>query len=280
MDLFPPLVEALAFAAAVVGGLVAYGLKSVTDRDLVIFAERFGVEPGTDERPLVVARLRRARRVRSFTAAAAFAVSTIPTWLSHLVPDAASALNGRLDPWANPLVALALGVLVGEVLIRQRPTMRRAVVERRDPGRYVSIHLVRLLDVLALATPLAAVLAATRGEGGAASDPVATAAFGVGAWALARFGLWSIVQRPRLAPDGGMRAVDDALRADGAHHLVGVTLAVSAGAVGDLLWSVTWDGPAYVSLPLAAVGVAAYATWWQLANRSRWPVAPVADRGR
>ena len=76
-----------------------------------------------------------------------------------------------------------------------------------------------------------------------------------------------------LAPGGELRSVDEALRADGAHHLAGAAVALAGTAVaaavpGDLTgW---W---ALAALPVSLIGLFVLGVWWTLARDSPWSVA-------
>jgi hypothetical protein len=82
-------------------------------------------------------------------------------------------------------------------------------------------------------------------------------------------GVHVVVNRPTLATDERDLRLDDALRADGVHHIVGASFAMGgvatanalAGAFGGVL------GLVALLLSYAAIGV-----WYSLATTERWNV--------
>ncbi|MDY7101783.1 MAG: hypothetical protein S0880_11400, partial [Actinomycetota bacterium] len=219
-----PLVDVVVLAG--VGLVLWWGWRSVTPRQLQRFSTRFGVELGEAEVDLVGARLRRGRVVRSIGVAAGVLVTYLPVGLGRVDPGLAREVADLPYLGAAWIFGAAAGALVAEVVVVQRPIVRRATVVRREPSDYVSAWLVRLLDGLVILT---LGLAATARDVDDPAQVVAGAAMVVVAWSLARLGLRTVVDRPRLAPSGRLADVDDALRALGAHHVVGPALAVAGG---------------------------------------------------
>ena len=86
-------------------------------------------------------------------------------------------------------------------------------------------------------------------------------------------GLRAITDRAALAPDGALREIDDALRADGAHHLAGVALALAGASVGVATPEGLIGWWALFVLFTNLVGVVALGLWWTLARTAPWSVA-------
>ena len=79
------------------------------------------------------------------------------------------------------------------------------------------------------------------------------------------------VDRPAVSPDGSLRAIDEALRADGAHHIAGASVALAVtGAVSALLIA-TSDG--WWQLPIGMLNLLAIGCWRELAVGERWNVS-------
>lgn len=252
------------------GVLLWWGRRPVTPRELQRFSTRFGVELGDAEIGLVAPRLRRGRVVRSLGVAAGVVVCYSPVIAGRVDPglaDEVAAVPYTAYAW---IVGAAGGALVAEALVVQRPVVRRAAVVRRVPSDHVAAWLVRLLDGLAIVTALLAADALLRGPGDAA-QVIGGASLVVVAWTVARLGLRAVVDRPRLAPSGRTADVDDALRALGAHHVVGPALALAGGGLGGVLFARALEGTP-VALWFAVVGVPVVQGLWLAVAGARWPV--------
>jgi hypothetical protein len=263
-----PLVDLVVLVG--VGGLLWWGRRRVAPRELRRFAERFGVELGEAEFELVALRLRRGRTVRSIGVAAGVVVCYLPMMLGRLDPELAgevAAVPYTAYAW---LIGAAGGALVAEVFVVQCPLVRRAAVARRLASGYVAAWLVRLLDGLALVTWFLAADALVRGVGDA-SQVIGGAAMVAVAWTVARLVLRTVVDRPRLAPSGRSADVDDALRALGAHHVVGPALALAGGGLGQVLFARAVAGSA-AAVWFAVVGVPLVQGLWLAVAGARWPV--------
>jgi hypothetical protein len=187
----------------------------------------------------------------------------------------------RSSDFANPLVGNAwlfgaiLGALAAEVLVIQRPVRRVASTLVRRPIDYVDGVWIRWV---AAAVPVTTVMAAAstafeRGRWWYGWIGVGGALLATGALAL---GLHSITYRAALAPDGELRGIDDALRADGAHHLAGAAVALAGISVAEAVPQDVTGWWALVALPVSLVGLLALGAWWTIARDIRWSV----DRAR
>jgi hypothetical protein len=259
----------VAFAALLV---VAWGSRPVSERDLRRWSDRFVVSVDAETQMLVVGRLRHARVVRSIAIAIGLTIAGLPAYLNLIARDHAGSFANRAVS-ATWILAAALGCLVAEVVVVQRARgNRHAALQARRTGDYVSLVWLRVISG-AIAVAIVAAFVATFSR----VPNVVIAWAGVGgsvlAFGVVLAGLRRITDRPALAPEGPIRGVDDALRSDGAHHLVGagVALAVTGAAIAlerALDASGTW-------LPLLAVPVSYWALgcWWVLARETRWNVS-------
>jgi hypothetical protein len=86
-------------------------------------------------------------------------------------------------------------------------------------------------------------------------------------------GLRAIADRAALSPEGELRAIDDALRADGAHHLAGAALALAWMSVAVATPGSLTGWWALVALAVASTGGFGLVWWWTLARNVPWSVA-------
>lgn len=260
-----------AVAPVIALAVVWRGARGVTRSYLAAWQARFHVEVTATHEGFVRGRLRRARTTRAVMAAIGIVVTGLPSYVNLVNGD-------RSSEFANPLVGNAwllgasLGALAAEVVIVQRPVLRVASTLGRRPDDYVEAMWVRWV---AAAVPVTAALAAAStvlqqwrwwyawvGVGGAL---VATGGLVVG--------LRAITDRAALAPGGELRSIDDALRADGAHHVAGAATALAAASVAAAIPQGLAGWWALLAVPASSVGVLALGVWWTLARRAPWSVA-------
>lgn len=250
--------------------LVLRGRRPVTDVDLTAWAIRFDVLLTRELRPVAAARLRRARSWRSGAMAVGVLIGGLPLVVTAIAPAAASSFNTPATSMAW-LTAAAIGALVAEATVAQRPQRPgRAVMIRRSTSDYVSIRWIRLVVG---SVPVAVVLAVLSSF--EEPDPWGRAAVWLAipetvlAAAAVLIGGRLLSHRPMLGADDGIRRLDEAFRADGAHHVVGAAVALAWWACASSL-GVLLGAPWNVLTALASwLGVAA---WWTLARDARWNV--------
>ena len=245
-------------------------MRGVRNDELQKFVDRFRVRVDEGEDQFVRARLRRSRALRLTAVAIGVLVAGLPAYMNLIAPsrsaDFASPIVGNV--W---IAAAASAALLAEVLVVQWPAIARrtAVIEARRPTDYVARRWTRRLWLLAVVTPLLAAIGLAAGRGndvelvaGAGGAMLA----GVAAWV----GLRQIAERPRLAPDGHRREIDDALRSYGAHHLVGAAIALATTSLSIAITAIVGE----VWLELLGIGVTYYGlgVWWAVAREQRWPV--------
>jgi hypothetical protein len=182
-------------------------------------------------------RIRRSRAWRYGVAAVGLAISMLPAFVNLLDGAAAGSFAG--PPFgAAALAGAAGGAALAELLIVQRPSgLRRADLSTRRPSQYVAAGWTTLLAAAAAVSVGAAalVLGGAGSSDGTAREAASVVTGGLAslvALGVATAGLRTIAGRPRLALDGQLRAVDDALRAYGGRHLVGAALALGLSGVG------------------------------------------------
>ena len=259
-------------AAPLVALLILWrGLRHLPRSKFLKWQARFDVQVPPTEEAFVQGRHRRARATRAVMAAIGIVVAGLPSYMNLINAE-------RAGDFANPIVENAwilgaiLGTVAAEVLVIQRPRFRSASLHGRRPGDYLDR---RWVTWVCLAVPVAVVLAVV-------STALETWRWwygwvGVGGTSIAAggllVGLRVITDRAALAPDGELRDIDDALRADGAHHLAGAALALAWMSVAVATpWPLTgwW---ALVALAIGSTGGFGLMWWWTLARDVRWSVS-------
>jgi hypothetical protein len=218
--------------------LVWAGTRPVSPSELSRFAGRFSLSVDTMDFGLVSARLRRSRKLRSVAVAVGFTVGALPVYVNLIDRESASSFSNFFTSQAW-LIGAAFGAMMAELLVVQRPTRQgKAALIARRPGDYVATGWFKLVAFLTLVA-VAATMTAAVSRNPLWGRSLAGAAGAVIAVALIWLGLRTITDRPLLAPDGPLRDTDEALRAYGAHHLVGAGIALTGGATSIALSPLT-----------------------------------------
>jgi len=251
--------------------LVGLGSRRVGRRDLERFAARFGMVVEGSNEIFVAGRLRRSRALRSTAVALGFVVGGLPAYMNFA--DRGRAGDFAIAPvhWAW-LFGAAVAAVAAEVLVVQRPVHGgRAVLSERLPEHYISPRWIRLATALAGAA-LAFFLVAVLGTDHGLLGPVTGAAGALVTLGAVTLGLRRIADRPRLDMAGRLLGLDDALRAHGAHHVVGAAVALSAVSL------VLTSGPLFdevapaLNLVTVLLTYAAFGAWYNLAQDEPWRV--------
>jgi hypothetical protein len=264
--------------------IVAGASGPYTDEMLDRWSLRYDVAMDHPRREWIRARLCRARRARWAAVGLGMGVAWTPTFVGMVAPEHSGFTAVVFLGWNTPLIALiaaALGTLISELVVVQRPRgARLAALERRKWGHYVGDHWRSLLTGSSgVAVLAAAAVLSDRSRHPSTDGRVAAvaAAWTVVALVLALVGMRAIVDRPLLAVAGMDRQLDEALRADGAHHLVGAAVAMSLFGSSVALNEVLPGG-----LPGLLVFVFGpwfgVACWWFLARQETWNVERVRWR--
>lgn len=250
--------------------LVARGAVPVTDRQIVKWSVRYNVLAANDSsRRWLSSRLRRARVARWTAFAVGLNVGFLPMYMNVIDVERAGDFSNPLTAQA-PFAAAALGAVVAELSLVRRPRgMRSAAIVARRWSDYIERF---WLMVCVCAVPISAA-AGWYSLSRAESDPnwvwVGPAASAV-ALVAATVGVHVVVNRPASAFSEQDRRIDDALRADGAHHVVGASVALGGiGACSSL--SVALGSSPWSLIP----GLLSYAllgNWYGIACTVRWNV--------
>lgn len=204
---------------------VAYGSRRVSAERLERWTSRFDVELDDATAPLVVRRLRSGGAVRWTAFAIGMNITMLPMYMNVIEPIRAADFNTPAVTNAFFLTT-AVGAFVFELCIRQHNVDRSSNLVRRRSADYIDPRWPRIVAVLAAITLAITVVASVQ-----RADEWVTAWVGVAtavvALAASTVGISAIVDRASLAVDGPLRAADDAMRADGAHHLLGSVCALA-----------------------------------------------------
>ena len=247
------------------------GTRAITPTYLAAWQARFDVVLAPPHEALVRGRLRRARSTRAVMAAIGVLIAGLPSYMNIIDAE-------RSSDFANPLVGNAwifgatLGALAAEIFVIQRPVRRVASTLVRRPSDYVDPVWVRWV-ALAVPVTMALAVASTafeRWRWWYAWIGVGGALIAIGSLVL---GLRAITDRAVLAPGGELRGVDEALRADGAHHLAGAAVALAGTAVAVAVPEDVTGWWALAALPVSLIGLFVLGVWWTLARDSPWSVA-------
>jgi hypothetical protein len=247
------LITIWGFSAAV----LCFGARHVSDQRIDRWEQRFDVivDPSTDA--LVRRRLRAGSAVRWAAFLIGLHITALPMYMNII--DAT-----RSASFANPLTTnaffftTALGAVLFEVAVRQRGGPRTALVIRRRRADYVHPFWIRVVLCSTVVTAVATVVA-VRDRPRHWQYAWACLAFGVLAAAAITLGVQRIIDRPAIAAEGAPRDADEALRADGAHHVVGAAVALALAATGSAgLLAAGTNVLAWLFAPLPWLGIA----WW------------------
>lgn len=250
--------------------LILAGFWPVSEERLARWSVRFDVRLSGETSSWVRSRLRWARSVRWASFAVGMNLSALPMYMNVLDASRAGNFSNQLTS-SSVFLAPTIGALVAELVVVQRPTGEHsAVLIRRRSQDYIDRFWIGAI-VACGALSAAAALAATSRQvpkwGFAWVGPAAA----LTALASTTFGVRRIVNRPVVAPDGPLRAADEALRADGAHHIAGASVALAVTATVAALLLATPNG--WWQIPIALANYLGIAWWSRLAVGERWSVA-------
>ena len=248
--------------------VVVWGLalRPLGESALRRWATRYGAPLDGATRPLLRRRIHIGRSIRATGATVGILISALPL------------LTGtRGGSFAIPIVQVAwltstgVGVLAAELAAGRRPvgSARRASLEVRHVGDYVERSDIGIAAV-ALAAAGAGIVAALITSAAADRVLAATVLVAVGATVLG-FGLRALPHRP-LVGDTPVRAADEALRSEGAHHIVGVAVALGFTGTAEAWGATVEDFSPGFAFPFGLLPLVGFGIWWALAHDTVWRV--------
>jgi len=244
----------------------ALALRPLGETALRRWATRYGAPLDERTRPLLRRRIHVGRSIRATGATVGILVSSLPA----LTGTRGSSFNIPIVQVAW-LTAIAVGVLAAELAAGRRPagSVRRASLEVRQVGDYVDRADIGIAGV-ALAATGAGIVAALITNAAADRVLAATVLVAVGATVLG-FGLRAVPHRP-LAGDASVRAADEALRSEGAHHIVGVAAALGFTGAAETWGAMVAVFSAGAAIPFALGHLVGLGIWWALVHDTVWRV--------
>lgn len=247
--------------------IVVIGVRPITQRQLVRWSVRYNVLVDQTNDRWVSAQLRRARALRWTAFAVGLNVGMLPMYMNVIDAERAASFSNEFTGQA-PFLAAAVGAVIAEVSLVRRPTGQRSalIVTRRWFDYIQRFWILAVVGALPVSL-LAALYATTRAVSYSPWVWVAPVTV-VFALVTITAGVHVVVNRPSVATDESERRLDDALRADGAHHVVGASVAVAGMATCSALtvalgrWGIIPALFTYVVL----------GQWYAIALTTRWNV--------
>lgn len=260
------LVALWVLTAAIVGT----GVVPMTDQQLVKWSVRFNVL--VDDQPArqwLATRLRRARVIRRCAFAIGLNVGLLPMYMNVIDVERAGDFSNALTSQA-PYAAPALGAVLAELSLARAPRGKRAArITTRRWSDYVEGFWLAFVGGAALVATTAALVPApdaTYDLGWRWAYPAASCVAAV----ATTLGVHIVVNRRANAFSDETLRLDDALRADGAHHVVGASVALAGiaacSSLNVALGPGLWSGFLLLAIPLLL------GNWYGIACTSRWNV--------
>ena len=243
--------------------------RRITDSQLLRWSLRFDVVVDANSRKFVSTRLRRARLIRWTSFMVGINVSLLPMYVNVIDAGSAGRFSnpaGATAPWA----AAALGAVLAEVWVVQRPFGPR--VADVTPRRWRDYADQRWVIAVAACLPVAitAAVIATADAGFRWAWSWVGPASVVCALIAVTVGVQRVVDRPALAAAGQDRLLDGALRADGAHHVLGASVALAG--MGTFQSLIIAAGASWLALVFVVGEYLVLGRWHSLACTDRWNV--------
>lgn len=250
-------------------GVVVVGLFGLTDRRVNQWSVRFGVLVEDSIRPQVRQRLWRARAIRWIAFAIGLNVGMLPMHWNVIDAERAGDFANDLTSIA-PVGAAVLGSLVAEIALVQRPrgSLVAATTTRRWSDyidRFWLVFIAGCVPVAVIATWVG-----PAGPGGGGRWMWVAPVMCVVALAAVTIGIRVVVDRPAGADSDRMLRIDDALRADGIHHIVGGAVALAGLSATQAVNRAI--PPSLLTVVLALLNLVFLAVWITIATSSRWNV--------
>ncbi len=245
--------------------VVGFGARRVSLTRLDRWQRRFDVQLDDTSTPVVRRRLRRGSSVRWISFLIGLHITMLPMYFNLIDAD-------RAADFANPLYnnafffTTAIGAAAFELAVRQRRVGNEALVVRRRRSDYVDTWWSNLTFACASIAVVAAVVATWRAPIRWQYAWVGAVA-GLTAVAIIRLGVGRVIDRPALAASGRLRDADEAMRADGVHHVTGAAVALATSGASTA--AVIALGNSWLALPFGVLPWLGIAWWSRL-----WLVEP------
>ena len=257
-------------SSAVIIAVVALGFRRLANSDLDLWAGRFGIELSRGERTSVRDHLRRGRKIRFSAAAFGLFVGSLPAYMNVFSRDSAARFAQPLlgNAW---ITLAAVGAAISELFIVQRPNRHVARLNARRWSDYAPRGPITVLVLFSASAVAVSIFAAF-----AAADDLWWTLFPtlicLCAVVLTGVGLRSLVNRPRESNSAEQWDLDDAMRADGAHRLIGATMAMSVFNGSLAISEATLQSAPAMGLILVIPQYLALGWWLSLASNAKWNV--------
>jgi len=254
------------WSASVLG--IAVGARPVTQDQLTQWSVRFNVLVDDSTPSSLASQLRRARMIRWAAIVVGINVGALPMYMNVIDVERASSFSNDLTAQA-PFAAAALGSVIAELSLVHRPSGTRSatLVARRWTDYIDTVWIITIIACLPVSL-FAAFVTMTGSNPHTTWVWVGPAASVLAILAMS-LGVRVVVNRPTNSLGEPHRRLDDALRADGAHHIVGAALALAGVATCYTLMA------AINGLLGSLAGLFTYVVlgcWYGIARTERWNV--------
>jgi len=247
---------------------IAVGARPVTQNQLTQWSVRFNVLVDDSTPSTLESQLRRARAIRCAAIVVGINVGALPMYMNVIDVERAGSFSNDLTAQA-PFAAAALGSVIAELSLVHRPSGKRsaALVARRWTDYIDTMWIITIIACLPISLFVAFV--ATTGSNPHTSWLWVGPAASVLAILAMSLGVHVVVNRPANSLGEPHRRIDDALRADGAHHIVGAALALAGVATCYTLMAAI-NGP--LGLLAGLLTYVVLGCWYGIARTERWNV--------
>lgn len=249
--------------------VVLAGARPISDDQLTRWSIRFNVLIADNSAANIRRQLRRARAIRWTAFMMGINLGFLPMYMNVIDVERAADFSNDLTAQA-PFIGAALGSVAAEIAFVRRPMRRRrsATLVARQWSDYVPTLWVRCVAVCLPISLVAAFASAARDDAPRAWPWVGPTASALALVAMT-VGVHFVVNRPALAVGEHDLRLDDALRADGVHHVVGAAFAMAGVATSYALMAAFGN---LLSLVFGLLSYAVIGVWYSLAATERWNV--------
>jgi hypothetical protein len=246
----------------------AVAARPVTNDQLSRWSIRFNVLLDDSAKPGAARQLRRARSIRTVSLVAGINVGALPIYMNVIDAQRAASFSNNLVAQA-PFAAAAIGAVIAELSLVRRPRgVRSATLQTRRWSDYIERFWFVGIAACLPVSVLAAAIAIARSDSDARwvwASPLAC----VVAILATTLGVRVVVNRPAVLAGEKVRRIDDAFRADGAHHVVGAAFALAGVAT---CFSLTAAVGGWFALLTSLLTYVVLGNWYGIARLTRWNV--------